>query len=202
MTLSDYLSELASAAPAPGGGSAAALAGALGASLVAMVSRLTIGRKNYADVSPQFEAILPRADALRDELIGLMQEDSAAYAGVMEAYRMPKETDDEKETRERAIQESLIYASEIPLRVAQACAEILMQSELAAEQGNKNAASDGGAGALMAEAGLQAALLNVRINLGLIKDETYVAEMRAQLEPLVHIAEKRQSILETVQTRL
>lgn len=202
MTLEQFLSELSSSSPAPGGGSAAALAGATGAALTAMVARLTIGRKNYQNVSAEFEALLPRADALRVELLQLLHDDATSYTRVMTAYQLPRDTDAEKETRTTAIQAALKEASEIPLRVADACAEILEMSETTAAHGNKNAASDAGAGALMAEAGLRAALLNVEINLGLIQDAAFVSKMRAAVEPLKRAVAKRQSILDTVQTRL
>ncbi len=202
MSVETFLEELASAAPAPGGGSAAAMAGATGAALVAMVARLTIGRKNYQDVSAAFEAILPRADAMRAALLKLIDEDANSYARVMDAYQLPKNTDAEKETRTAAIQTALKGATETPLRVAQHCAQVLEMSEFACARGNKNAASDAGAGALMAEAGLRAALLNVEINLGSIQDAAFVSNMRAAVEPLMQIALKREAILNTVQTRL
>ncbi|OQY81906.1 MAG: hypothetical protein B6D41_19030 [Chloroflexi bacterium UTCFX4] len=202
MTLEQFLDELASAAPAPGGGSAAAMAGAAGAALVAMVARLTIGRKNYQDVSAEFENILPRAEARRAELIQFIQLDADAYSRVMAAYQLPKTDDAEKTARAAAIQDALQEAANVPLRVARACAQILEMSAIAAAKGNKNAASDAGAGAVMAEAGLQMALLNVEINLGLIQDQTFVAALRAAMEPLKESAAKRQAILDTVQTRL
>jgi len=202
MTLEQFLDELASAAPAPGGGSAAAMAGATGAALVAMVARLTIGRKNYQDVNAEFENMLPRADARRAELIQLIQLDADAYRRVMAAYQLPKADDAEKTARAAAIQDALQEAANVPLRVARACAQVLEMSAVAAAQGNKNAASDAGAGAVMAEAGLQMALLNVEINLGLIQDQTFVAALRAAMEPLKQSAAKRQAILDTVQTRL
>ena len=202
MSVETFLDELASAAPAPGGGSAAALAGATGAALVAMVARLTIGRKNYENVNAEFENILPRADALRAELLQFIQEDANAYQRVMNAYQLPKNTDAEKSARTTAIQDALKNASLVPLRVAKACAQVFEMSEAAAARGNKNAASDAGAGALMSEAGLRAALLNVDINLGLIQDEAFVSNLRAETEPLKRAASKRQSILDTVQTRL
>lgn len=202
MTLEQFLDELASAAPAPGGGSAAAMAGAAGAALVAMVARLTIGRKNYQDVSAEFENILPRAEARRAELIQFIQLDADAYSRVMAAYQLPKTDDAEKTARAAAIQDALQEAANVPLRVARACAQILEMSAIAAAKGNKNAASDAGAGAVMAEAGLQMALLNVEINLGLIQDQTFVAALRAAMEPLKQIAATRQAILDTVQTRL
>lgn len=202
MTLEQFLDELASAAPAPGGGSAAAMAGAAGAALVAMVARLTIGRKNYQDVNAEFENILPRAEARRAELIQFIQLDADAYSRVMAAYQLPKTDDAEKNARAAAIQDALQEAANVPLRVARACAQILEMSAIAAAKGNKNAASDAGAGAVMAEAGLQMALLNVEINLGLIQDQTFVAALRAAMEPLKESAAKRQAILDTVQTRL
>lgn len=202
MTLEQFLDELASAAPAPGGGSAAAMAGATGAALVAMVARLTIGRKNYQDVNAEFENILPRAEARRAELIQFIQLDADAYSRVMAAYQLPKTDDAEKTARAAAIQDALQEAANVPLRVARACAQILEMSAIAAAKGNKNAASDAGAGAVMAEAGLQMALLNVEINLGLIQDQTFVAALRAAMEPLKESAAKRQAILDTVQTRL
>lgn len=202
MTLEQFHDELASASPAPGGGSAAAMAGALGAALVAMVARLTIGRKNYQEVNAEFENLLPRADALRAELLQLMVHDADAYRRVMDAYQLPKDTDAAKTARADAIQSALQHAANVPLRVAQACAEILEMAQRAAARGNKNAASDAGAGALMAEAGLRAALLNVEINLGLIQDERFVARLRAEIQPLEQRAAQRQAILDTVHTRL
>ncbi len=202
MTLEQFHDELASASPAPGGGSAAAMAGALGAALVAMVARLTIGRKNYQEVNAEFENLLPRADALRAELLQLMVYDADAYRRVMDAYQLPKDTDAAKTARADAIQSALQHAANVPLRVAQACAEILEMAQRAAARGNKNAASDAGAGALMAEAGLRAALLNVEINLGLIQDERFVARLRAEIQPLEQRAAQRQAILDTVHTRL
>lgn len=201
-SLAEFSHELASASPAPGGGSAAALSGAVGAALVAMVCRLTIGRKNYLDVSAEFETMLPRADALRAELLDLIQEDMNAYSAVMDAYQLPKESDAEKSVRTQAIQDALKHAAEIPLRVAIACSEILEMGESAASRGNKNAASDAGAGALMAEAGMRAAILNVEINLSLIQDDAFGADTRARLEPLKHLSAKRQAILDVVQSRM
>lgn len=201
-SLTDFTAELASAAPAPGGGSAAALSGALGASLIAMVCRLTIGRKNYQAVSAEFEAILPRAEELRVVLLDLIQADAAAYTQVIDAYQLPKETDEQKAARTTAIQNALKRAAEIPMRVAEACAQVLQLSETTAAHGNKNAASDAGAGALLAEAGFRAAALNVEINLHLIQDHDYVLMMRSKLDALKPITAKRQAILDVVQARL
>lgn len=202
VTLGSFLDELASASPAPGGGSAAALAGALGAALVAMVCRLTIGRKSYQDVSAELEAILPRADERRQELVQLMDADAEAYQRVIAAYKLPKENDADKASRAVVIQEALKVAAQVPLQIARACADVLTMSATVAGKGNKNAASDAGAGALLAEAGLRAAIMNVEINLGLIEDASFVQETRSQLQPLRQAGERRQQIVDTVQARL
>lgn len=202
LPITEFADELAAASAAPGGGSAAALSGALGAALVGMVCRVTMGRKNYENVSAEFERLLPRADALRAELLGLIQQDAEAYLQVMSAYQLPKDTEQDKVERTRAIQDALKRAAEVPLHIAQACAEVVQMSEATAARGNKNATSDAGAGALMAESGLRAAILNVEINLGLIRDDAFQARLRAELEPLKRVAQKRAAILDLVQARI
>jgi formiminotetrahydrofolate cyclodeaminase len=202
-SLDDFLAELASAEPVPGGGSVAALGGALAAALVAMVCQLTIGKKGYESASTELETILPRAESLQYELRELMQADSSAYARVMDAYKLPKGTDAEKLARGRAIQHALKHASDVPLTVAERCAEVLTLERVVAQKGNKNAASDAGVGALMAEAGLRGAALNVSINLSAIKDEAYVNERRARVAALIVLADtSRREILKIVEGRL
>lgn len=201
-TVTEFVQELGSPSPAPGGGSAAALAGALGAALVAMVCQLTIGRKSYQEVSAEFEGLLPHAEAKSRELLALMDADAEAYRRVIAAYKLPRETDAEKQTREAEVQEALKAAANVPLEIARACAEVLEQTMGVSARGNKNAASDAGAGALLAEAGLQAAILNVEINLGLIRDTSFVGAVRAELEPLRAVAARRDAILDAVRTRL
>ena len=202
-SLQDFLAELASAEPVPGGGSVAALGGALAASLVAMVCRLTIGKTGYEAVSDELSTILPRADALQAELRELMQADIDAFARVMDAYKLPKETDAQKSARTRAIQDALKRASDVPLRVAELCAEVLALTRVVVEKGNKNAASDAGVGAVMAEAGVRGAAFNVSINLGSIKDAAYVSDRRARVAQLMAIADQSQrEILSIVEGRL
>ena len=201
--LQTFLDQLCSAEPVPGGGSVAALSGALGASLVAMVCRLTIGKKGYEAVGAEMQTILPRAEKLQTELRDLMQADTDAYARVMDAYKLPKNSDAEKTTRAQAIQAALKNASDIPLHVAELCAQILELARPIAARGNKNAASDGGVGALMAEAGLRGAAFNVSINLGSITDQAYIADRRARVEQLTRAAEQtKREILATVASRL
>ena len=195
-SLQRFLDELGSANAVPGGGSVAALSGALGASLVAMVCRLTIGKKGYETVAAEMQAILPRAEALQRDLLDLMQADIDAYSRVMETYALPKTTDAEKTARAAAIQDALKHASDVPLCVAESCAQVLDLVRVVAEKGNKNAASDGGVGALMEEAGLRGAVFNVSINLSAIKDTAYVSDRRARVAHLVaDAAQCKQEIL-------
>jgi formiminotetrahydrofolate cyclodeaminase len=202
-SLQTFLDELASAEPAPGGGSVAALSGALAASLVAMVCRLTIGKKGYEAVSAEMQTILPRAETLQRELADLMQADTDAYTRVMNAYKLPKTTDDEKDARTRAIQAALQHASDVPLRVAEQCVQVLALARVVAEKGNKNAASDGGVGALMAEAGARGAAFNVAINLASITDVTFAQDRRARVAAILAEAERaKNEILGIVEKRL
>ncbi len=202
-TVQQFIDELASPSPAPGGGTAAALSGALSAALISMVCQLTIGRKNYENVSAELEAILARAQARRRTLIELMEADAAAYDAVIATYKLPKETEQDKAARTAATQEALKRAAEVPFQIAGACADLLDMVLPVAAKGNKNAASDAGSAALLAEAGLRAALLNVQINLSAIKDEAYVQGMRARIEPFIQgRAEQKEAILQLVQSRL
>ncbi len=166
--LNGFLEALASNSPTPGGGSVAALAGALGAALASMVANLTIGKKKYVDVEDDMKAALQKTEALRLELAQLIEEDAAAFGKVMKAMKLPKETDEEKAARKAAMQASLIDAATVPLAVMEKCVDVIRLSKGVAEKGNKNAVSDAGVAALMGRAGAHAARLNVLINLGWI----------------------------------
>ncbi|MFN2156441.1 MAG: cyclodeaminase/cyclohydrolase family protein [Anaerolineae bacterium] len=184
-TLVDFLDALASSAPAPGGGSVAALAGALGAALVSMVCNLTLGKKKYADVQDKISALVERSETLRHELSDLLEADVEAYTGVSKAYGMPRETDEQKSARSAAIQEALKGATVVPMQVAEACVKVLDLCTPAAEMGNIYAVSDAGVAAVMAEGGLRSAALNVIININAIKDQAFADEMRQQLNGLL-----------------
>lgn len=173
--LTTFLDDLASGEPTPGGGSAAALAGALGAALAAMVARLTVGRKRYADVEPSMQAVLDEADGLRIRLTQLVTEDAQAYEAVRAAYKLPKESELDQHERSVAIQSALQAASATPLETMRACIATMQLAERAASLGNVNAAADGAVGVLLAYAGLQGAALNVRVNLGSIENQDFVA---------------------------
>ena len=163
--VTNFLDELASNAPAPGGGSVASLSGALGAALVSMVCNLTLGKKKYADVQNEIEILVDQSEALRLKLADLLEADVQAYTGVSTAYKMPKGSPAETAARSEAIQEALEAATVVPMEVAAACCQVLDLCTPAAEKGNVNAVSDAGVAALMAEAGLRSAALNVIINI-------------------------------------
>ena len=198
-----FLDELASSAPAPGGGSAAALAAAIGAALVSMVANLTVGKKLYVDVQADIQRILVRSEALRHKCQDLLEKDVAAYTQVSLVYKMPKDTDEQKAARADAMQKALKNATTVPMELAQVCVEVLELCPEAAEKGNVNAVSDAGVGALMAEAALRAAALNVLINLGSIKDEAFVQKERAKLDALLAgKSQLKEQILKDVEAKL
>ncbi len=185
LPVTDFLDELASSAPAPGGGAVAALAGALGAALVSMVGNLTLGKKDYVGVQDQVTALLAQSESLRGRLAALIEEDYAAFIRLSAAMKLPRATDEEKAARTEAVQTALKGATEVPQQIAEACAAAMKLCRPMAEIGNKNAVSDAGVAVLMAEAGLRAAALNVLINLGTIKDMEFVARERARLDDLL-----------------
>ena len=183
--VTNFLDELASNAPAPGGGSVAALSGALGAALISMVCNLTVGKKAYEDVQGDISDLLARSEALRQELTDLLEDDVAAYTGYSKAAKMPRTTDEEKAVRAKAMQAALKVATDVPLRIAEAAVQVMELCMTAAEKGNKWAVSDAGVAVLMGEAALRSAALNVFINLGSLKDKEFVADRRAKLEDLL-----------------
>ena len=183
--VTEFLDALASSAPAPGGGSVAALSGALGAALISMVCNLTLGKRKYADVQDDIAALVEQSESLRQALTDLLEADVQVYTGVSTAYKMPRETDEEKSARSAAIQEALKKATLVPMRVAEACVQVLDLCPPSAEKGNVNAVSDVGVAALMAEAGLRSAALNVIININAIRDKAFCSEMEGKLNSLL-----------------
>jgi len=183
--VSNFLDELASNSPTPGGGSVAALASALGAALISMVGNLTLGKKKYENVEEDIKKIVSYSEKLRYELSQLIEEDIKVFNNFMATYKMPKDTEDEKKVRTEKIQQSLIEAAKVPLKVAYKCLDILSLSQEVAEKGNINVVSDAGVAALMAEAALESAILNVKINLKMIKDERVTEELSSSLKELL-----------------
>lgn len=199
----EFLDELASKNAMPGGGSAAGLAGAAGAALVSMVCNLTIGKEKYQDAEATLSEVLRKAEAIRHELMELVDADINAYNAMMAAYRMPKGTEEEKAQRTVAVQEKVIGATKVPLRMGELCSQIIDLGVPVAELGNLSAISDAGVGVLLAEAGLHSAALNVKINLRSIKDAEFVAraevELRRQAEGK---AETRAKVITIVEQKI
>lgn len=183
--LQEFLDNLASQSPTPGGGGAAALSGAMGAALVSMVCNLTIGKKKYVQVEADMQAILAQSEALRARLTDLIDDDAQAFEQVMATYQLPRKTDEEKKARRVAIQAATKEACLVPLAIAQACADVISLSKPTAEMGNVNVISDAGVGALSALAGLKSAALNVFINLNSLKDEAFIQEKKAQVNDII-----------------
>lgn len=191
-----FLDAVAANSPAPGGGAVAALAGALAAALVAMVGRLTVGKRRYADVQDEMAEAVAQAEKLRAALVAGMDEDSAAFNAVMAAYKLPKSTADEQRARDAAIQKATIHAIEVPLATARTALAALELALLVASKGNVNAASDAATAAWMAMASLQSAALNVRVNVTNLQD---AAQKDAWLAELSEIDARAQTLLKDVQ---
>ena len=189
MTVTELADEVSRATPAPGGGSIAALAGSLGASLAAMVANLTFYKKSMADRQEEMEELAIRAQEIKDELLRLVDLDTEAFEEVITAMRMPKATAEEKAARDAAIQEGYKTATRIPYRSAELCLETIGMAKRAAEMGLKTAVSDAGVGALMARSALIGAVYNVRINLGSITDAAWVEEQKRLLGDMVERGE-------------
>jgi formiminotetrahydrofolate cyclodeaminase len=180
-----FLDDLAGPGATPGGGSAAAIMGAMGAALVSMVCNLTIGKKGYENVEAEMRAVLAQAEPLRARLLAMVNEDIAAFDSLMAGYKMPKSTDQEKAARSAVIQKGLQGATQVPLDCAVACAEVVRLTVRAAEVGNLNVISDVGVGVLAAWGALRSAALNVHINAPQIKDRGFAEAKLAQLETLL-----------------
>ena len=195
LTVTDFLDELASDSPAPGGGSVAALNGALGAGLIAMVARLTIGKKGYDAVQSLMEETRDGADRLKQRLTELVDEDTQAFNAVMAAFKLPKETDEDKAARSAAIQAGYQQAIHTPMETAESCLAVLELAAAIAGKGNANAASDLGVAAQVAYAGVEGAVMNVKINLPAIKDETW---KQTQADATADILSRAVAFKETV----
>jgi len=183
--LQTYIDDAASGMPAPGGGSVSACAGALGAALVSMVCNLTIGKEKFASVEGMVRELVARSEDCRARLERLLQDDTTAYNDVIAGYRMPKDTNEEQAARTQHIQQALKHAAGVPLEIARAAVEVCSLSKVAAEVGNPAAVTDAAIGAILGEAAAQGGALNVKINLGSIRDEDYVAACRQELDELL-----------------
>lgn len=202
-TVEQFLDELASNSPAPGGGSVAALAGALGAALTSMVSRLTIGKKKYADVESEIKKILDESERLRQRFTKLIDDDTLAFNKVMEAYGLPKDTDDQKALRSAAIQEATKEAALVPLEVMKHVIDALALAKVVAERGNANSVSDAGVSALMLHAACESAALNVQINLQSINDVDFVGWREEEVSSLLKTsAAEKDAVIKFVRQKI
>lgn len=175
-----------------GGGAASAIAGAMAASLVGMVARLSIGRRNMPLTDEDYRSVDEEAQKLVKRLFGISNQDSSAFDAVISAYRMPKSTEEEKEIRSEAIQEAIIGATEVPLESARSCVKVLeLVSELRGRS-NKNAASDLECAVFLAKAGIKGALSNANINILSIKDESTSSKYVSMVEELQAVAVKKE----------
>jgi glutamate formiminotransferase/formiminotetrahydrofolate cyclodeaminase len=191
-----FLEALAAGSATPGGGSAAAYAGAAGAALVAMVARLTVGKKKYAAVEAQMQSIIIQADTLRSELTAGVAQDSAAYEQVMAAFKLPKDTPEQQSERAKQIQAATLAASQVPLHTAKLAVAVMALAQAVVETGNINALSDGGSAAALARAALTGAGLNVRINARELEDKVAA---QALLDELATVEQKAAEIESNIQ---
>lgn len=203
LSLVEFMRKLAGPDATPGGGSAAALSGALAASLVTMVGGLTVGRKGFEEVTETLDVMCEQGHAITEALTLAVDRDAEAYNGVMAAFGLPKSTDEEKATRSLAIQAAMTIASEVPFEVAEECLATAELAAIALLKGNPNASSDAAVGLLLALTGLEGAVMNVATNLDALKDAAYVAEKRQELERIMQRgAELRAQMWETVRGRI
>jgi glutamate formiminotransferase/formiminotetrahydrofolate cyclodeaminase len=172
-----FIDELASGNPTPGGGSAAAFTAAQAAALVAMVARVTVGKKKYAHVETQMLKLIEKAEALKTTLIGCVQEDADSFDGYIQATRLPKGTDEENNRREKAVEAATLHAAKVPRRVAGLAMDVLRMAVEAAELGNVNAISDAASAAHLAVAAVKGAGLNVLINQKGLKNPSVIDDM-------------------------
>jgi methenyltetrahydrofolate cyclohydrolase len=201
-TVEQWLARLASPAPAPGGGGAAAMNAAAGAALVAMVCNLTIGRPRYAEHEKTMTEVLAAADALREQALSLDEEDAAAYGRVLEAYRLPKDTDETQRSRSAAIEAAMVDASGVQLRLAALAAGVIGLAGRILDGANVNVLSEAAVAAASARAGLTAAALNVEANMAAVHDAGRQASLAAALAEHTAAEQTADEIVQTVRQRM
>ncbi|SFA88571.1 cyclodeaminase/cyclohydrolase family protein [Clostridium frigidicarnis] len=195
LTIKGFVGELSSNSPAPGGGSVAALGASIGAALGSMVFSLTIGKKVYNNYDEETKKLidgkLVKANDLKNKYLQLMEDDTEAFLKVMEAFKMPKETEEEKKARKEKIDESYKGALDVPYNLANLCYEAYDVIEVAVKYGNINAVSDAGVAALFIQASLESAILNVKINLSSVSDEEKKKVLKERCNELISTGRNR-----------
>ena len=189
--ITEFMTELGSEAPVPGGGGAAALAGAAGASLGAMVGSLTAGKKKYADVEEDIQALMKEALSLKDRLLFLIDEDAEGFQPLSEAYGLPAETEADKEKKARIMEKALRKACEAPMEMMRCCCRVIDLCGEFAVKGSRLAVSDAGCGAILAKSSLQAASLNVFINTKMMKDRETAGHYEQRAAELIREGRQR-----------
>lgn len=203
LTVKDFLNKVAGSDPVPGGGSIAALNGAIASALAAMVANLTIGKKNYADCEGLMKQIAERAAGLKEEFVADVDRDSEAYDRVFACFKMPKATDEEKAARSAAIQEATKFAAQVPMEVARRAYGLMDTIAQVARKGNQNAVTDACVAMMAARSAVLAALMNVRINLGSLKDKEFALAMQAEADGLEQqVLAKEKELLDEINRTL
>jgi formiminotetrahydrofolate cyclodeaminase len=202
-SLREVIEVSASKSPTPGGGSVSAIVACFGLAMASMVANLTLGKEKYKDVAPQIDESLKEINELIKNLEELVEADMAVFNNFMKAYRLKGNTGTEKVARENAIQKALQEATDTPIEIARLCLKVLHIAERLSVAGNKMAVSDAGVAALLADAALKSVLLNVDINLPMIKDQKYVNKVVAEKEDMISEAGYlREKALTEVQRRI
>jgi formiminotetrahydrofolate cyclodeaminase len=183
-SIGGWLSALGSDEPTPGGGAFAAVSAAAGASLISMVAALTIGRDGFEAQEERMREILRRADDAREAFLQMADQDAAAFEAVMRAFRLPKDDDDQRSARTRAVQAAFVGAARVPMEVAERSVDLMVLAREATAHGNANAASDGYSGAVALYAAALCGVANVRINAAGLKDEAARRELTDRVERL------------------
>lgn len=183
-----FLDELASKAPTPGGGGASAYCGALAAALASMVGNLTVGKKTYAQVEGEISTCLTQLDTERAALLALIDEDARAFEPLAQAYALPKATPQEQAHKQAVMQQALVGAIEVPLRIMEACARVIALTDVMAHKGSRLAISDAGAAALLAQAALKSASLNIVINAASLANRAQAQAYLRRVDDLVYRA--------------
>lgn len=203
LKIEDFLNVLDSKEPVPGGGSAAALVGAIGMSLGNMVGNLTIGKKAYARDEAEIKDIMEKADKIERDLVALIDKDAEAFKPLARAYSLPANTEEEKISKDEIMESSLKIAAESPLELMRVCSQAIDLFQVLANKGSKLALSDAGVGVLFCKAALKGAALNVFINTKLMKNREFAENMNSETDELLTIySKKADEIYEGVYQRL
>lgn len=203
LTVKDFLNKVAGSDPVPGGGSIAALNGALASALAAMVANLTIGKKKYAEVQDEMQSMAREAEKTLQAFVTDVDRDSEAYDRVFACFKMPKDTEEDKAARNAALQEATAHAAQVPLEVARRACALMPRIAEVAHKGNRNAVTDACVAMLSARNAVLAAVLNVRINLGSLNDKAGALRLQAEADELESLARERErELLETINKEL